>query len=288
MNSKIEELHAEAVTIAARFHKDESRLISIFQEMDGHSQFKKLNCSSLFDYGVRILKLSESNTYNFITLARKSKIIPELKQAIDFEELSVSKARKITSVITTENKDHWINLAKTLPKVQLEKEVAKVSPQQLVQEKIQYVSSDRVKLTVGISEEVLDLLKRVQDLESQRTRQSANYEDTIKTALKVYIEKLDPLKKAKRCLAKQEGSSSNKQVPGQVPFVRTPIPQNLKHEINSRDKGICTHKVEDGKRCQNSRWTQIHHIIPVSRGGTNALSNLTTLCSSHHRQMHQH
>ncbi len=277
---KIEELHMEAITVAAKFHKAESRLISILQEIDGHSQFRKLQCSSLFDYGTRILKLSEANTLNFIAVARKSKTVPELKKAIEDGILTVSKARKITPVITTENKDHWIGLASELSKNNLEKEVARVCPKAAVTDRAQHISEDRVKLTIGISEEVLGLLKRVQDLESQRTRSAVNYEATIKQALELYINKLDPVEKAKRSQLK---NAPPEHVLGhaQIPFHRQTIPQNLKHEIYLRDKGKCT---QPG--CENSRWIDIHHIIPISRGGTNELPNLTTLCSGHHRKVH--
>ncbi len=279
--SVIEELHTEAVHVAASFHKSESRLISILQEMDGHSQFRKLQCSSLFDCGVRILKLSESNTLNFIAVARKSKIVPQLKKAIDDGILTVSKARKITPVITPENQSHWISLAQGLSKDKLEKEVARVCPKEAVTERAQFVSGDRIKLTLGISEEILNLLKRVQDLESQRTGSVASYEDTIKQALEFYISKLDPVEKAKRAEAKHV---SSEHVPGHafIPFHRQAILTSLKHKVNLRDKRKCSH---DG--CGNSRWIEIHHVIPISQGGTNELSNLKTLCSSHHRQLHE-
>lgn len=47
--------------------------------------------------------------------------------------------------------------------------------------------------------------------------------------------------------------------------------------------------VRDGGRCrsclcilnQNSRW-QIDHVVPLSRGGTNARSNLQLLCAGCH------
>ncbi len=291
MKFKIEDLHAEAVVVAAQFHKAESRLISILQEMDGHAEFRTLKCSSLFDYGVKVLKLSEANTLNFIAIARKSKTVPELKQAIDNGVLTVSKARKITSVITVENQKHWISLAQDLSKNNLEKEVARVCPKEAVTERAQYVAENRVKLTIGISDEILTLLKRVQDLESQRTRSAASYEDTIKQALKVYIDKLDPVEKARRAVSKVNKTSQNiipdhtdfEHVPGhaQIPFHREIIPQKLKHQVFLRDKGKCTKK-----SCENSRWIEIHHVIPISRGGTNELPNLTTLCSSHHRQLH--
>jgi hypothetical protein len=47
----------------------------------------------------------------------------------------------------------------------------------------------------------------------------------------------------------------------------------------------------DGYRCGNCGSTinlQIHHIVPLSRGGTNLESNLRTLCESCHQKIHPH
>ncbi len=39
-------------------------------------------------------------------------------------------------------------------------------------------------------------------------------------------------------------------------------------------------------RCDKERFLHIHHKLPVAKGGTNALDNLTLLCSAHHRLEH--
>jgi hypothetical protein len=49
----------------------------------------------------------------------------------------------------------------------------------------------------------------------------------------------------------------------------------------------------DNYQCQESETTctgplQIHHIIPLSKGGTNKSKNLITLCMYHHCQKHEH
>jgi hypothetical protein len=46
---------------------------------------------------VEALKLSESNSYQLISVARKSRVIPELKVAVNSGQISVAKANRIVS-----------------------------------------------------------------------------------------------------------------------------------------------------------------------------------------------
>ena len=55
---------------------------------------------------------------------------------------------------------------------------------------------------------------------------------------------------------------------------RIPISNKLKHEIWRRDKFTCQYCGKD----INEAELEIDHIKPVSKGGTNAMSNLQTLC----------
>lgn len=47
-------------------------------------------------------------------------------------------------------------------------------------------------------------------------------------------------------------------------------------------------KMEHNKRKYLSKYHQVHHIIPISKGGTHALPNLVLLCGSCHENQHEH
>jgi len=59
--------------------------------------------------------------------------------------------------------------------------------------------------------------------------------------------------------------------------------QQLRSSILERDDFSC--QEEDGN-CSGP--LQIHHVIELSKGGSNNLSNLTTLCKYHHSMKHPH
>ena len=187
--------------------------------------------------------------YNLIAVARKAKVMPALQSAIQSGSLTVSKARKITSVLAPDNQEEWVLKAQTLSSRRLEEEVAKVNPRAAVKESVKFVGEDRLELRVGISKSLEEKLKRVQDLESQRTAQAATLEQALEAAVGIYLEKNDPVIKAQRILNK-----SVKVVTGRV-GPEKPIPAHLKHQVQQRDGG-------------------------------HALSNLATLCSAHHSMAH--
>ncbi len=49
----------------------------------------------------------------------------------------------------------------------------------------------------------------------------------------------------------------------------------------SRDKHKC-------KDCDSKESLEVHHILPISQGGKNALSNLKTVCRNCHKENYKH
>ena len=59
--------------------------------------------------------------------------------------------------------------------------------------------------------------------------------------------------------------------------------ESLRERVLDRDGLECRER--DG-RCSGP--LQIHHIVPLSKGGTNDLDNLVTICHYHHSLKHRH
>jgi 5-methylcytosine-specific restriction endonuclease McrA len=288
MNLVKKEIHERALRFAKEFKRCEGNLIRILQEVDESKLYLDLSFTSLFQYAVKALELSEDVAYCFITVARKAKQVPELQNAIEDGSISVSKLKKAVSVITPENQAEWLDKLKTSTSKEIEREVARVNPKMAIPEKTKYVSENRLELKMGISQAIHDQLIRVQDLESKRMAKGASLEETLQALLQVYLEVKDPVKRAervlKRAMAKPEKQLVSRRVASRRDG-REPIPSATRHRIAIRDGGRCTH-IEGVKRCENQRWTEAHHVLPVAQGGNNSFENLTTLCSTHHKLAH--
>jgi len=267
-------LHIQAVQFAKDYLRSEKALLSVLMQMQEKKVFRLFKCTGIFSYCMKVLGFSESQATYFGSVARVSKEVPELKAAIDSGVLSISKARRIVKVIDKTNQKEWINKAATLPQKVLDREVAAVNPS-VVQERVKPVDYSRYEVKLGISLELKKKLDRVLDLESRKQKRAINLEQALEALLDNYLDKKKKIKKAKRTVLR-----TVKTKPSEAGKRR--LPSAIKHQVNLRDEGKCQ---EPG--CENSRWTEIHHIKPLSEGGSNALANLKTLCSAHHRIEHQ-
>lgn len=61
---------------------------------------------------------------------------------------------------------------------------------------------------------------------------------------------------------------------------RETIPPSIRREVLERDEHTCANVP-----CPNEA-THVHHIVPVSRGGSNHPDNLISLCKECHRKVH--
>jgi 5-methylcytosine-specific restriction endonuclease McrA len=60
------------------------------------------------------------------------------------------------------------------------------------------------------------------------------------------------------------------------------IPPRTRRAVLARDRHRCR-----TPGCHHTRFLEVHHIVPRSRGGTNEAANLITLCSACHRLWHE-
>ena len=304
MNLK-NELHSKALAAAKNFKYAERTLQGVLREIDQHKVFYDLGYRSLMDYAISGLGLTPDVAYNHCTVAKKSQDLPEVRKAVSEGVLSVSAARHLAPVLTRENEKELVELGSRLTQSELRREVAKRNPEMNeAPEKARYVREDRLALELRVSEELMKKLRRAQDLTSESERKLCSLEETLEALVEVFLERRDPLRKAKRAkdraekvemshasspglpLKDQRATPQTRIIRKPSPY-RTPIPTQFKHQVLLRTQGQCTEKGPDGKRCKQTRWLHLHHIRPLSEGGGNTPVNLTLLCSGHHRRVHR-
>lgn len=317
-----QEIHNRALGIAARFRRCEFELIEVLGEVDAKKIVYTLGFSSLFRYATSGLGLSEDVAYTYINVARKACAVPALKSELKAGKITVSKARTIAPVITIENAKHWLDLAANNSKRKVEREVAIAAPKTAVKDSLRYIIGEeiegvkvlnlptpRVQLQVGISEKIMLRIRRAQEVLAQKKQRPVSLEEVLDALTVVYLQKEDPLERAKRQeirgkLIDSETASgatappavATQPVPGQVADttadnikgkpIRNRIPSGTRHKLTLKFGAQCAFIDENGERCRNSGFLHIHHKNPVANGGSDDLSNLELLCSGHHRVIH--
>ncbi len=274
-------LHTKALSLSKTYLQTERELIKVLQEIERSDLFKTMGYTSLYDYCLKGLSLSEHQSNAFVTVSRKCTAVPELQQAIDSGILTVSKATRILPVMDSQACD-WIEKASVLSQREIQREVARTFPDKAVLENIRPVSATKAELRCGITYEMEDKLQRVRQVLSTKRGRPVSLEESIEAMADLFLNKFDPIEKAKR---REEHLPPSREVkPSSNP---RNIPAAVQHQIALRDRGQCTAKQPDGRRCNNRAFLHLHHIKPVALGGQSVLDNLTTLCSAHHRMLHE-
>ncbi len=236
----------------------------------------------MYSYCEGALKLSNSQSHYFQKIVEKVAEVPALKAAIETGKLTISQARRIAPVITQANQEIWIEKASTLKQKELEQAVTVANPEaRLSKEKLRPITPEYSELKIIVTVDEAKEIRRIQDLLSKKLRKPIGLKEAIILLGKDFLRKQDPVLRAEK-LVTRKPIATHPQKPG-----RQPIRKPLLHEVQLRDRGRCTYLAKDGRRCEETRWTEIHHRLPVSLGGKNIASNLATLCSHHHKFVHR-
>jgi 5-methylcytosine-specific restriction endonuclease McrA len=316
MNNLLNNLHDGFKISSIRYRQAQAELVDYTQKADDTKLYLHRGYNSLFDYVMRDLGLSEATASNIINVARTAKLVPQLKEQLENGHGGVAKLRKLCPVLKKaheENKPEeikkWLDKAKNMNTREIESEVAKVSPAPRRKESIRRIDGNHSSLTIGLSDEERNLLGKAQNLASSKNKANMTMAETIVLALGEFVEKYDPTKKAERQKERQQKKESAAQ-PAENPPVtefeketapvtavnpkteaektgREAVPAAIVHEVNRRDGGQCAYVSPEGKRCECSRFLHFHHVKPVAYGGKNTVENLITLCSAHHRLIHE-
>lgn len=297
----LDALNLEAVNAVESCQKSDAYLLRVIEVVSEKELHLDCGLPSLYSYCTRLLHISEGISYALIAVINRGKEVPELIEAVESGKVSLSKAKKICSVINPENHKQWINLATHETSRVIEKCVALANPKEAVKESAQYKSADRIEFKIGVSEEWVELLATTKDLLSQKQSRAVTSEEALLfiMIMREFNDRHNPVKKAERSLARARQKKSveieEPQCPGTAepakqaarkPLGREPVKRITIHAVNHRDQVQCTHISKFG-RCEQKRWLDHHHIIPIANGGTNEPKNLTTLCHGHHKILHR-
>ena len=295
-----------------------------FQEIHHRRLFRELGYSSIYQYASQELGFSSTKTGDYLALSKNLDTLPELKKELENGRIGYTKAREIVKVANSENEAEWLEEARVSPRRELARKVTQAKKNaaargrenpdqtQLLARPNLYtpVVAVKHKLTVEMTTEQL---ARFESLWEKLHKQGAvpagsakaemileglaalfDSHESVSTgftpAVQIHVHKCPECKEAtittsrgKSPLTPKELDrlSCDAQVVESGKPNRATIKPSIRREALSRDQHSC-----QGPGCRNTRFLEIHHIVPRQLGGTNELKNLITLCSQCHTYLH--
>jgi 5-methylcytosine-specific restriction endonuclease McrA len=141
------------------------------------------------------------------------------------------------------------------------------------------LAPDRYELRFEINNDTHELLKRAQDLLSPSVP-SGSIPEIFRRSLVALIAQTEKRKAAVGCKPRRpRGAELTRRSEAR----RRHVPAQERRTVWERDGGRCTGVSETGRRCEERRFLEFDHVIPVARGGRSTADNLRLRCREHNQ-----
>lgn len=260
--------------------------IQVFEQRKLHL---KLGFPSLYAYLTKVLGYAESEAYRRIEASRFMKVDPEIKNLIDCGKLSLSAVTEARIAIRAQEKSmqtrfsssRQLEVAKAL--VDCSKKEAQVKLAQIFPdhkptnyERRQELLDGGMQITFRVNPHQRRKIDRTKIVYSRNVPVSSTA-GLFEGLCDFYLSKKDHEKNSTQGFVSRDEASRYRS----DSITNRYIPQSLRREVFSRDKGVCQFPKPEGGICGAEFEIEVDHIIPVSKGGKSVLENLRCLCRPH-------
>ena len=188
-------LHDLAIQVGQDHRRSCCRIVEVLIEVETSQFYKRLDCSSLFVYAIKFMGLDEVEAYSSITVARKAREVPRLRQSLREQKITVPKTSRVVSTLTMANAEHLVEFAEKHSTQELNHEVSRIRRKEGLPEKL---------CSVKVSSGTLAKMKRVRALMNNKTDLNSDWDMALNRALTEYLERHDPVLKAERAMQRKQ------------------------------------------------------------------------------------
>jgi len=318
------EVHSALKSALQALEKAQRCAVLWFGEILDRKLFLELGYSSINQYAERELGFSTSRTGDFIMLCQRLKKLPKVKEKVESGELGYTAARVLAPIADQANEEGWLEFALNNSRRDLEKEVkrakreaveAKAGQQTLLAvPKSRPVAVVPVRVTMEMSP---TQFARYEKLWEQVRKKSGAPADKVEAVLEIMAAYVSGAETSPRgdvagavtppaqihihqcpdCSKSTVVTSKGELEIGEAEFERamcdcqvsrpgerntTSIPPAVRRKVLAHSRHRCQRP-----GCGHTRFLEVHHLVPRSRGGSNDLDNLVCLCSGCHKLLHE-
>ncbi|HSC86491.1 MAG TPA: HNH endonuclease signature motif containing protein [Polyangiaceae bacterium] len=263
-------------------------------EMERRRLHLRLGYSSLYEYCIKALRLSEDEAYRRMTCARLAARHPEIVAKLARGELSLTTVTMLKPHWSAESAAELLEMAAGASKRMLEKRLAARFPERprpdvLERGRTRPTGAERWRVEAEVGESTKELLERALDL-MMHTNPERALEPVLERALGLLVAKLE---KEKRATAERPRPTTtpptNPPAPTSAPArparskARPAIPRATVRATYQRDDERCSFVAPDGRRCEQRHFLEIDHRTPWALTRDHTPENLRVLCRAHNQ-----
>lgn len=293
-------------------------LVAALAELDARRLYRGLGYTSLFDYCVRALHLSEQAAYTRIEAARASRKFPAVLDRIADGGLSLTAARLLAPHLREDNCEALLRMAHRQKTRDVERMIAMMRPQPAVPSTVRKLPV-RVEQQAPVPPGLLDANApsgaHEVPMPSLVIPPPASHRPVIrplsqtlyKLQITIGVDAHDKLHEAQALLRhvvptgdpaiifsraldalilqlrkRKFGEVSEPREPARPPSGRT-IPASVRRTVAARDGRRCAYVGPEGVRCEATSFLEFHHVLPYARGGAATAENIQLRCRAHNQ-----
>jgi len=310
--SPAEDLHARLLVARENVRRSERDMALLLAEMADGRHYLDLGFASVQAYAESTLDMTRRLATHFVRIGHRLRDLPEIDAAFARGELGWTKVREVAGVATAATEAAWLERARALPSRELERHVASArsgvppTPDEVAK------GPSRVRAVFEMDAVDAEVLRDALRLMRAATGDGADEVDDgtlLAEMARRMVHDAEPgeapsgeryttvLEHCPRCrhTAGVEAEVDETHVgqaacdgevvemrpgPEQGHASRT-IPPAVRRTVLHRDRRQCA-----VIGCRNRFWLDLHHVHERRRGGPNTVENIVTLCSTHHRVVH--
>jgi len=308
------EVHFALKSALESMAEAEKCAVICFGEIMERKLYRELGYGSINQYAEIALGFSPRRTTDFVMLCRRLKKLPLVKKQVESGKLGYTAARVIAPVVDQTNEHGWVDFALKHSRRDLEREVKRARkeavetakgqrsllpvpasrPAAVVPVRVSFEMTptqfaqyealwEQIDAPAGKVEALLELMQSFTAETRPRGRTSPPVQihihqcaDCAKASIQTGKGELEigevELEQAEcDCQVSRPGKRNTTSIP---PATRRKILAKYRHKCQRPG-------------CNHTRYLQLHHRIPRSRGGSNDPDNLICLCQACHRLLHE-
>jgi 5-methylcytosine-specific restriction endonuclease McrA len=314
-------LTAELGRLAGCERESTAALVAHLAEFDARRLYEGEGFSSLFKSCTTILRLSEDSAYNRIQAARAARRFPAIVERLAAGGLNVTTVRLLAPHLTAANHESLLDAADGKGKHDVEHLLATWFPQPDVAPTVRRIpmqaaplgvaaaaiettpaptspavapirtteavagqsappvrppvvrplAAERYEIRFTASTETLKKLRAAQDL-LRHAVPSGDLADVFDRALTLLVADLTRKKFAATSRPRTSAASSTDD---------SHRPAAVRRGVAIRDRARCAFVARNGRRCEERRFLEFHHIVPRAAGGPATIDNIQLRCRAH-------